>query len=172
VEVSPPLFYLSQLTYLTSPQYSRKHVYEDLQPYKCLEISCSYSRSTFADKRQWIQHLALEHAFNPEWKSIPCPLCKEETGDGKIEITQHLANHLEEISLGALPRMAESETASVFSNFDAAEEQGHSFPGDDTLKVDPIMSEKGNEKADDTNTTDPPFEAAPGYPVKWGHATN
>ena len=41
--------------------------------------------------------------MEPEWNSVKCVLCAEDTGGGKSALTTHLAKHLEEISLSALP---------------------------------------------------------------------
>ncbi len=54
--------------------------------------------------------------MEPEWKSTNCLLCSQETGDGKATIIQHLAKHLEEISLSALPAGIDSnETSEIDS---------------------------------------------------------
>jgi C2H2 type zinc finger protein len=39
----------------------------------------------------------------PQWKSIVCPLCKTDTGDGRTSCSLHIATHLEEIALAAIP---------------------------------------------------------------------
>jgi hypothetical protein len=39
----------------------------------------------------------------PQWKSIACPLCKAETGGGRGSCSLHIATHLEEIALAAIP---------------------------------------------------------------------
>lgn len=81
----------------------RRHLYLDLQPYMCLDVSCSYSNTAFENREKWISHLALEHEMEPNWESMKCFLCKEATGSGKSAITRHFSKHLEEISLTALP---------------------------------------------------------------------
>lgn len=82
---------------------SRRHIYFDLQPYVCLDVSCPHSGTTFETREKWISHLALDHEMEPKWDSIECPFCKHVTGSGKLAVTKHLAEHLEEISLSALP---------------------------------------------------------------------
>lgn len=82
---------------------TRHHVSLDLQPYTCLDATCKGSITPFATRTEWSTHLALDHAMSPEWKSIKCPLCAENTRNGCIAITNHLAKHLEEISLSAVP---------------------------------------------------------------------
>ncbi|KAK0757231.1 hypothetical protein N5P37_009947 [Trichoderma harzianum] len=90
----------------------KQHIYLDLQPYMCLDLSCPYSSSTFESRDKWISHLALDHEMEPKWASAECPLCREETGNGKIAITKHLSKHLEEVSLSALPVEVDSDAES------------------------------------------------------------
>lgn len=78
----------------------------------CLDLSCPYSSSTFESRDKWIAHLALDHEMEPKWASAECPLCREETGNGKIAITKHLSKHLEEVSLSALPVEVDSDAES------------------------------------------------------------
>ncbi|KAL7934246.1 hypothetical protein V8C35DRAFT_302120 [Trichoderma chlorosporum] len=98
----------------------KRHIYLDLQPYMCLDMSCTYNSNVFESRDKWISHLALDHEMGPKWKSIKCPLCKEETGSGKLAVTNHISKHLEEISLSALPveidSNAESENSSEASD--------------------------------------------------------
>ncbi|KAH7268806.1 hypothetical protein B0J15DRAFT_391165 [Fusarium solani] len=96
----------------------RRHLYIDLQPYVCLDTSCQRSDSTFSNRANWLQHLALDHGMEPNWEQIKCPLCGDEAGPGKIAITTHLGRHLEEISLSALPVAPDSETNSEASESD------------------------------------------------------
>ncbi|KAI3337532.1 hypothetical protein HD806DRAFT_543143 [Xylariaceae sp. AK1471] len=64
----------------------KKHLFQDLGPYTCLEEGCP--------------HLGLEHY--QEWESIRCSICNEATGSGRTTLTNHIACHLEEISLTLL----------------------------------------------------------------------
>ncbi|PTB64677.1 hypothetical protein BBK36DRAFT_21428 [Trichoderma citrinoviride] len=98
----------------------KRHIYLDLQPYMCLDMSCPHSSNTFESREKWIAHLALDHEMAPHWESIHCALCKEQTGRGKMAVTMHFAKHLEEISLSALPidmasNAASEDTISFFS---------------------------------------------------------
>lgn len=79
----------------------------------CLDVSCSHSGTTFEDREKWISHLAFDHGMEPKWDSIECPFCKHVTGSGKSAVTKHFAEHLEEISLSALPVQVYSNEASV-----------------------------------------------------------
>ncbi|KAK4464391.1 hypothetical protein QBC42DRAFT_45550 [Cladorrhinum samala] len=90
----------------------KRHIYLDLQPYACLDLQCAYNGAPFPSRRQWVSHLALDHDMDPDWRSINCSLCLQETGEGKRSIVQHLSRHLEEISLSALPAGIDSNTTS------------------------------------------------------------
>ncbi|KAK3290852.1 uncharacterized protein B0H64DRAFT_446673 [Chaetomium fimeti] len=90
----------------------KKHLYMDLCPWMCHELDCTYGTQPFRNQEGWIQHLGLEHGLYPEWKSFACPICHENTGNGKIAITRHLSNHMEEISLAALPAGIEMDDES------------------------------------------------------------
>ncbi|KAJ4326715.1 hypothetical protein N0V84_002830 [Fusarium piperis] len=105
------------VTMATNSQWKR-HLYLDLQPYVCLDTSCRLSNSTFPNRVNWLQHLALDHGMEPKWEQIKCPLCGDKTGPGKMAITAHLGRHLEEISLSALPTGPDSETNSETSDAD------------------------------------------------------
>ncbi len=51
-----------------------------------------------------------------------CPLCREETGHGRLKISLHIASHLEEIALAALPTGPESEQNSELETSEAESE--------------------------------------------------
>ncbi|PVH71686.1 hypothetical protein DL98DRAFT_596710 [Cadophora sp. DSE1049] len=89
----------------------KKHLYLDLRPWVCHDLSCNYS-SPFANREHWIQHLGLAHGLDPEWSGFECPLCHQQTGNGRFVISHHLSVHMEEISLAALPSGPDSESGS------------------------------------------------------------
>ncbi|CAM1504375.1 Fc.00g019660.m01.CDS01 [Cosmosporella sp. VM-42] len=93
----------------------KKHLYADLKPWICLEMNCSHEYNPFPTRSEWLLHLAEDHSYSPDWRSIECPLCVEPTGQGMDNLTRHLADHLEELSLSTLPRSSELD-----SNIDAA----------------------------------------------------
>ncbi|KAK1543819.1 hypothetical protein CPAR01_04452 [Colletotrichum paranaense] len=92
----------------------KRHLFNDLRPWQCLEPSCGH-KGIFSTQGDWVSHLALDH-FAPEWKGVDCPLCRKDTGSGKIPILKHLGGHLEEVSLAALPSKSDSETGSQLSD--------------------------------------------------------
>lgn len=87
----------------------KRHLYEDLCPWMCLDPDCPSGNQVFSSRNDWIAHLSFEHQLAPYWASFGCPLCCSEIGSGKTSITQHLGNHLEEIALGSLPMQTEPD---------------------------------------------------------------
>jgi hypothetical protein len=75
-------------------------------------MGCVYGDTSFATRGHWISHLASDHGMEPDWTSIKCRLCTQDTGSGKATVTLHLAKHLEEISLSALPTGVDSDVPS------------------------------------------------------------
>jgi hypothetical protein len=117
----------------------RIHIYQDLQPYVCFYTSCPYT-AAFEDRNTWADHLGLEHGLALQWQSHPCPLCQEHIGPGRGVISGHLAKHMEEISLAALPRDTESETNSeVKSVASSRSRTGNSTNGGEFPLSDPRL---------------------------------
>ena len=111
----------------------KRHLYQDLQPWMCLDASCSSGNLGFRDRNDWISHLAFEHKLSPQWNSCRCPLCRDNIDSGQVSITTHLGRHLEEISLAALPSGIDSEADSdnsAASNKDTSSEDSKSSEGD------------------------------------------
>ena len=121
---------------ITNSSAWKRHLYQDLQPWLCLDVNCASGAACFRDRDDWIAHLAFEHKLSPKWTSLPCPLCQEDTGAGKVGITSHLSRHLEEVSLSALPRRTEDDDggslSSVFSASVSSNDITHINP--DSLK--------------------------------------
>lgn len=74
----------------------------------------------FKSREMWTEHLVLDHALISDGKDVQCPLCLKVPMRDRGTISRHLAGHMEEVSLGALPRGADSKasskTSSVHSN--------------------------------------------------------
>lgn len=75
--------------------------------------------------------------MEPKWDSIECPLCTHVTGSGKLAVTKHFSEHLEEISLSALP-------IQVYSN--EVSEDGSQLGGSDNDSENPQESSHPNAK--------------------------
>ncbi|ORY63867.1 uncharacterized protein BCR38DRAFT_201795 [Pseudomassariella vexata] len=87
----------------------KKHLFQDLQPYMCLDRICIVNGAAFTTKDAWENHLVLDHRFSVNWDGIVCPVCKETIKSGKLHVTTHLARHMEEIALTVLPTNPDSE---------------------------------------------------------------
>ncbi len=78
--------------------------------------------------------------MGPDWKSINCVLCSEVTGPGKRAITRHLATHLEEISLSALPSGVDPESESAVGVTDTDDDYGETLSEVEYLGADGATS--------------------------------
>lgn len=81
-------------------------------PYVCIFHDCPYSNMPFKNRAVWTDHLGLDHGFAPEWEAQFCQLCLEPTARGREAVSIHLARHMEEIALAALPRAVNSDANS------------------------------------------------------------
>lgn len=55
--------------WLLTPEMIRQHVFNDLQPYNCLEPGCSRAENGFVRRKDWFSHMVQEH-----WRTWTCPL--------------------------------------------------------------------------------------------------
>ncbi|EXJ84282.1 hypothetical protein A1O3_04949 [Capronia epimyces CBS 606.96] len=110
----PPLGYGSEqffecpycflITTADSRQSWARHVFRDLRPYLCVFPDCSTPSQLYDRRRDWFLHLQTNHlrASTPIAVAT-CPLCGENELLHK-QLKHHLAIHLEELALFALPR--------------------------------------------------------------------
>lgn len=98
----------------------KRHIFQDLCPWTCLESTCSSNSTTYSKKEDWVEHLAYHHKMAPGWSLIQCNLCKEVIGPGKSMLLKHLGTHLEEISLAALPPGGEADDEEEDEALDSA----------------------------------------------------
>ena len=88
----------------------RKHVMDDILPYNCIYPGCSFQSKPFVSRHAWYRHLQKLHKVWPtdlgdenSSATSKCPLCKELlVSSGNFE--RHVARHLQELALFALPR--------------------------------------------------------------------
>ncbi|KAI1658272.1 hypothetical protein F4813DRAFT_357895 [Daldinia decipiens] len=86
-----------------------RHLLADLQPWICCQIACPCDRKPFETREEWVEHLYKGHKSHPEWDDKTCPLCLTVINEGGLITLSHVARHLEEISLAALPCYPEDE---------------------------------------------------------------
>ena len=90
----------------------RKHLFADLQPYVCPWDQCLGNTTTFRSRNTWVSHLGQEHNLASHRNGSACPLCLESVGDGLGAVGVHIARHLEDIALAAIPRNVDSDDGS------------------------------------------------------------
>lgn len=73
-------------------------------------------------------HFTVEtNGSAPAWESVPCPFCLEQTGEGRIQHSHHIAYHLEDIALAVLPKDVDSESdvgSDAETSFIASSDEG------------------------------------------------
>lgn len=94
---------------------SRKHIFDDIQPYVCFYENCTFGSKPFGTREHWTDHLVLEHKLAGSENYFNCPLCQQSVS-GRGAISGHLARHMVEIALSVIPcgeSEANSETTSL-----------------------------------------------------------
>ncbi|KAI0147642.1 hypothetical protein GGR57DRAFT_476225 [Xylariaceae sp. FL1272] len=88
----------------------KRHLFQDLEPYNCLEDSCYHNTSPLASREKWVTHLRSHYGDECVWSSFDCALCLEEIGPGEPGIVIHLEKHLQDIALAALPKNGDADS--------------------------------------------------------------
>ena len=101
-----------------------KHILKDLQPYICTFPHCSRPDKLYDSRREWFDHITKVHLqgfdrHSTDRKPI-CPLCKDSMTSGK-QLERHLARHLEELALFALPPNKSTNDENDFNSSHALE---------------------------------------------------
>ncbi len=76
-----------------------QHIFKDIKPYVCTFPDCRTPDRLYDSRHEWSFHETTEH----HRKDLSCPLCKDTLKSSKL-YEWHVARHLEELSLFALPR--------------------------------------------------------------------
>ncbi|KAL8878472.1 MAG: hypothetical protein Q9192_008445, partial [Flavoplaca navasiana] len=87
------------------------HVFQDLQPYICLEQTCSTPQKLYTTRHEWVHHINTIHRSedflvaktDEQEKGWSCILC-EEPQKTRQQYDRHIARHLQELALFVLPR--------------------------------------------------------------------
>ncbi|KAH6842692.1 hypothetical protein B0I37DRAFT_448126 [Chaetomium sp. MPI-CAGE-AT-0009] len=110
----------------------KRHVFADLCPYVCTLPGCETASKLFQSSGAWAKHES-SHRSEPRCFSA-CPFCEIRLPDGSaMAYKKHVAEHLREISLAALPQFMDP---------------------DSTLADDSDSSEDGASGEDDNRTED------------------
>ncbi|CAF9934632.1 MAG: hypothetical protein HETSPECPRED_009301 [Heterodermia speciosa] len=98
-----------------------KHVFQDLQPYVCLEVNCMTPQKLYTNRREWIYHMGNVHPKDEKLEEPQsetpsrCPLC-ELVCINLGYLDKHVARHMQELALFVLPQ--EHEDLDENSNSD------------------------------------------------------
>ena len=92
----------------------RQHLMSDLQPYVCVFPHCSFALPSTEGSvvSAWVKHFNENHHLTTVEEKQKCPLCAARILP--VRFISHIAQHLENIALAALPREYESDSDSEF----------------------------------------------------------
>lgn len=144
---------------ITSTRSWNRHVFNDLQPYICIDAACTTPDKLYATRHEWLQHLRNAHYREQKSQAIPraqieeriCALCRE-TQKTSESYNRHVARHLQELALFILPRNdddldkeepnSDHESAHVD---DAVSDEGESV---DELILDSLVDQVGSDSVE------------------------
>ena len=90
-----------------------RHLFKDIKPYVCTFPDCSIPDRLYDSRREWYYHEITEHGR----EGFVCSLCNK-TLESSKQYERHVARHLEELALFALPRTkgdyAENDNDDIF----------------------------------------------------------
>ena len=110
-----------------------RHIFRDIKPYVCTFPDCSLSDRLYDSRREWFFHEKTEH----HREDFVCPLCRDTLSSPK-QYERHVARHLEELALFALPR-TEIEDA------EDDDENKAEYNSEDPIAADSASSESSVE---------------------------
>ena len=100
-----------------------RHVFNDLQPYICTEITCTIPDKLYATRHEWLQHLRTAHrceetsqagAGHPQVLRN-CALCGD-SQNSERGYDRHVARHLQELALFVLPHNDENSDEDEYTD--------------------------------------------------------
>ncbi|KAL8702444.1 MAG: hypothetical protein Q9201_004395 [Fulgogasparrea decipioides] len=88
-----------------------RHVFDDLQPYMCLDKACTTPHKLYTTRHEWVHHSNTMHhqedslvtGCNNNGRSRNCILCGDSQAT-RQRYDRHVARHLQELALFVLPR--------------------------------------------------------------------
>lgn len=102
MEVKFPLLHYPFRWNHKSNRRRRKHIFEDIKPYMCLEGTCSDHDRYFPSLRTWIKH-SQEHQLRTEYGHCPFRCGIKSQISSSMYWYRHVGHHLEELKLYILP---------------------------------------------------------------------
>ena len=115
-----------------------RHVFKDIMPYSCVFPGCRNAAKLYSSRREWFHHEMTLHmkSYCGDAYYVMCPLCQE-VDVPRQRIERHLARHLEELALFALPQNSEEDEVG---------------PNDSRVGIDDAPSDSESDKEVDENT--------------------
>ncbi len=87
----------------------RTHVFQDLQPYVCLDVACAGMGYTFARRRDWACHIRERHWMEYSCPFQPCASSLSDSSSFKMHVEISHADDLTVYGLTALLNLARVE---------------------------------------------------------------
>ncbi|PGH00346.1 hypothetical protein GX51_05844 [Blastomyces parvus] len=133
-----------------------RHIFDDLQPYVCTFRDCPTPNQAYSRRRAWFSHEKTAHraARVPQGDSraallqssgpvdtlsaVDCPLCRERVLS-LHRLERHLARHLEQLALFAMPTDIDEDN----------DQQGSQAGNDDNPSSEDLERESGGEMGKD-----------------------
>lgn len=79
-----------------------RHVFNDLQPYMCLDKTCNTPHKLYTTRHEWVHHARTMHHHEDSGESRDCILCGDPQETAQ-RYDRHVARHLQELALFVLP---------------------------------------------------------------------
>ncbi|KAL9014678.1 MAG: hypothetical protein Q9173_000674 [Seirophora scorigena] len=79
-----------------------RHVFNDLEPYVCVDIDCKTPNTLYTTRHEWLHHMKTAHRHHENEKAF-CALC-ENPQENQANLGRHVAQHLQELALFILPK--------------------------------------------------------------------
>ncbi|KAL8644672.1 MAG: hypothetical protein Q9226_007647 [Calogaya cf. arnoldii] len=92
----------------TSTRSWNRHVFDDLQPYVCLDKTCTTPHKLYTKRHEWAHHTTIMHHYEDSGESRKCILCGDPQGTAQ-QYDRHVARHLQELALFVLPQRNDEE---------------------------------------------------------------
>lgn len=125
-----------------------RHVFDDLQPYMCLDKTCNTPHKLFTTRHEWVHHAITMHHHEDSGENRDCILCGDPQETAQ-RYDRHVARHLQELALFVLPpNHDESDSEEPCADSDSGSSRVSSKPdlspaslGDSSHRGDPDLNE-------------------------------
>ncbi|KAL9032379.1 MAG: hypothetical protein Q9180_006534, partial [Flavoplaca navasiana] len=147
-----------------------QHVFEDLEPYVCIDMDCKTPNRLYTTRYMWLHHMKTAHRHH-ENETHECALCGDHQRD-QASLGCHVARHLQELALFVLPRNEDDSDEEVSdgkantSSNPSSLDYGHDLslaiaPNDDAAAVEHSEYQTVNEAKSWLENTDESNDTLP-----------